>query len=526
MKLHNPILPGFYPDPSICRVGEDYYLVTSTFEYFPGVPVFHSRDLVNWRQIGHCLTRESQLPLDGVRSSGGIYAPTIRHINDRFYMITTNVNDKAGQGGEHFYVHTDDPAGEWSEPVFVSQGDLPWSIDPSLFYDDAESDVDDGVASSGTVYFMCNGPGGLFQAEIDLATGEHLSDLRLVWEGTGGQYPEGSHLYKINGLYYMTVAEGGTAYGHMVTVARSASPWGPFESCPHNPILTHRSTNNPIQATGHADLIQAHNGSWWLYFLGIRPVPGHPPAHHLGRETFMAPVTWTDDGWLVVGENGQAYLSMAAPALPEPHPWPPEPTHDDFDTPELALHWNFLRNPHPDSWSLTARPGWLRLRGLAATLDDVAAQAFVGRRQRTFTCRVRTQVDFNPKHDGEEAGLVVLMNERHHYEIAVCYGEQARQVIVRRRIGSLSVVVAQAPIFEGGPVTFQIDAEQAWYHLSYEMDEQASVRLASGETRYLTTEVAGGFTGVYFGMYATGSGRPSTAPADFAWFEVVPNGAD
>ncbi|MFC1960302.1 glycoside hydrolase family 43 protein [Chloroflexota bacterium] len=513
MKLNNPVIAGFYPDPSVCRVGEDYYLVTSTFEYFPGVPIFHSRDLVNWRQIGHCLTRPSQLPLENMRSSGGIYAPTIRFINSRFYMITTLVTGIEGRGSRHFYVYADDPAGEWSEPVFVSHGDLSWSIDPSLFRDD-----------DGKVYFMCNGPGGLYQAELDLDTGEHLSDLRLLWAGTGGKYPEGSHLYKINGLYMMTVAEGGTEYGHMVTVARSTSPWGPFEPCPYNPVLTQRSTDNPIQATGHAELVQAHNGSWWLFFLGIRP-NGYPSVYHLGRETFLAPVTWTDDGWPVVGENGTVHLTMDVDNLPEAQPWPPEATHDDFDPLELALYWNFLRNPRPEAWSLTARPGWLRLRGLAATLDDVDAPAFIGRRQRYFDCRVRTRLDFNPKHNGEEAGLVVLMNERHHYEIALRSTEQSRQVIVRRRIGSLVGIVAQAPIFEGGPVTFQIDADRDWYHLSYEMDGQAPVRLASGETRYLATEVAGGFTGVYFGMYATGNGRPCSTPADFDWFDVVPNGS-
>jgi xylan 1,4-beta-xylosidase len=206
MPYANPIIPGFYPDPSVCRVGDDYYLVTSSFEYFPGVPVFHSRDLLHWRQIGHCLTRDSQLPLLSVRSSGGIYAPTIRHHNGRFYMVTTNVN-----GGGNFYVFTDDPAGEWSEPVFVEQG----GIDPSLFFDD-----------DGTVYFTSTGDNGIYQSILNIQTGKRLSEIRHLWTGTGGRYPEAPHLYRINGRYYLMMAEGGTEYGHMETIARGDSPWG------------------------------------------------------------------------------------------------------------------------------------------------------------------------------------------------------------------------------------------------------------------------------------------------------------
>ena len=241
MSYRNPVLPGFHPDPSVCRVGEDYYLVTSSFEYFPGVPIFHSRDLVHWRQIGHCLTRPSQLPLERAPSSTGIYAPTIRHHDGTFYMITTNVSD-----GRHFYVSAQDPAGEWSEPVWVDvREQIGGSIDPSLFFDD-----------DGRVYLTCTGPGWkIFQVEIDLASGKLLSEPRLISRGTGNRCPEGPHLYKIGGFYYLMLAEGGTEYGHLESIARGESPWGPFTPCPHNPILTHRNVDSPVQATGHADLI-------------------------------------------------------------------------------------------------------------------------------------------------------------------------------------------------------------------------------------------------------------------------------
>jgi len=497
MPYTNPIIPGFYPDPSICRVGEDYYLVNSSFEYFPGVPIFHSRDLVHWRQIGHCLTRASQLPLKDAPSSGGIYAPTLRYHNGTFYMVTTNVS-----GGGHFYWTAQRPEGEWSEPVWVraESDDLNHSIDPSLFFDD-----------DGRVYFSCTGAGQrIFQFEIDLPTGRAITPPRPIWDGIGGKYPEGPHLYKINGLYYLMVAEGGTEYGHYETIARAATPWGPFEGCPHNPILTHRSTDHPIQATGHADLVQAHDGSWWLVFLAVRP-HGYPPVYHLGRETYLAPVQWTADGWPVVG---RVDLAMDAATLP-PHPWGDSlPVRDEFDSPHLHMVWNFRRNPDPATWSLSARPGWLRLVGSEATLDDAHLAAFVGRRQQHFRCRATTALDYSPAGAGE-AGLTVLMNERHHYEVFIAQVEGQRRVMVRRRIGSLAAVVAQEPVGEG-VITLRIEAEPEWYRFLYAVGPQDFRLLASGETRYLSTEVAGGFTGVYFGLYAHGA-----SPADFDWFEYT-----
>src|SRR5690606_5257489 len=296
----NPILPGFYPDPSVCRVGHDYYLVTSSFEYFPGVPIFHSTNLVDWRQIGHVLTRKGQLNLEGAKSSKGIFAPTLRHHQGTFYVVTTNMS-----GGGSFYVTSRDPAGPWSDPIHVQEQSF--SMDPSLFFDE-----------DGKVYYTRHGglrDGGVYQAEIDVATGRLDAEPRLIWSGTGGIWPEGPHLYKVDGTYYLMIAEGGTSYGHEVTVARSASPWGPFELCPENPILTHKTDRkHPIQATGHADLVQTPEGSWWMVFLGIRPWDGE--HHHLGRETFLAPVTWSPAGWPVVNGGKFVDLALAATGLP------------------------------------------------------------------------------------------------------------------------------------------------------------------------------------------------------------------
>jgi alpha-N-arabinofuranosidase len=500
-RYSNPILPGFYPDPSICRVEEEYYLVTSSFEYFPGVPIFHSRDLLHWQQIGHCLTRTSQVPLADIRSSQGIFAPTLRYHEGRFYMVTTNISN-----GGNFYVYTENPAGEWSEPLFLQQG----GIDPSFLFE------------NGHVYFTSSDKWPeprIYQCEIDITTGQQLTESRLLWQGSGGRYPEGPHLYHIGDFYYLMIAEGGTEYGHMETLARSKSPWGPFEPCPHNPILTQRNHGtHPLQGTGHADLLEAHDGSWWLVFHGIRPHNGQ--FHHIGRETLLAPVTWTEDGWLQVSPEKTVNLSMHAETLPE-HIWPAEPTRDDFDAPILHFNWNFLRNPNPADWSLSERPGWLRLYGSALTLDAQGSPTFVGRRQQHFACRARVHLQFTPARDGEEAGVTVLMNNQHHYEIALTRLEGQLQVIVRRRIGDLSALVARTMV-STDTIELAIQADANAYTFSYALPDQDMHVLATGLARYLSSEVAGGFTGVYLGMYATSNGQDRATPADFAWFDYVP----
>lgn len=504
MNLRNPIIPGFYPDPSVCRVGKDYYLVTSSFEYFPGVPIFHSNDLVNWEQIGYCLTRESQLPLKYARSSQGIWAPTIRYHNGKFYMVTTNMCCNKG----HFYVTSDDPAGEWSDPIFVSVTDhLPsdesgW--DPSLFFDD-----------DGTAYFHWFNPKmGILQSIIDIETGKLLTRPVVIWNGSGAKSPEGPHLYKINGSYYIIAAEGGTEYGHMITMGRSNSPWGPFEACPYNPILSHRSLDNPIMGTGHGDLVRAHDGSWWVVFLAFRPV-GYPPVYHLGRETCLAPAMWTDDGWLRVGYGGYIEPEMEAQLLA------PQVEHnycvrDDFDRNVFDLNWNFLRNPVYEHYSLTERPGYLRLTGSEFTLSQIASPTFICRRQRHFDCWFSAALEFSPRTETDEAGLAAYMNDAHHYEIFHTLRQGQPTLVVRRTIGTLSAEVASVPICDSvHELTLVIRADRYWYYFGYVREGQFH-ELARGETRYLATEVAGGFTGVFLGLYVTGTGNPV---AYFDWCE-------
>lgn len=291
-SFDNPVISGFNPDPSICRVGDDHYLATSSFEYFPGIPIYHSRDLVHWRQIGNAIDRPGQLPFpDSLPASKGIWAPTLRHHDGRFW-IASNV---VGAGG-NFIVASDDPAGPWSDPIWL---DLP-GIDPDLAWDD-----------EGNCWCAVS---GIQLARIDPENGRVLQGPSPIWSGTGLQYPEAPHLYQIDGWWYLLIAEGGTERGHAVSIARSRLPQGPFESCPANPIVSHRSTNRPIQSTGHGDLVMAADGTWWMVLLGTRPLGATPGFHVMGRETFLGPVAWAD-GWPEVGP--------IEPHLPAPAAWLP-----------------------------------------------------------------------------------------------------------------------------------------------------------------------------------------------------------
>jgi alpha-N-arabinofuranosidase len=347
-------------------------------------------------------------------------------------------------------------------------------------------------------------------------TGKLDGDLKEVWRGTGGVWPEGPHLYKINGKYFILTAEGGTSYGHMVTIARSDSPWGPFVPDPKNPILTHRDRpDNPIQALGHADLVETPDG-WWMVCLGIRPQGGK--FHHLGRETYLAPVTWSEDGWPVINGNGTLETNMTAPRLPS-HPWKKEPARDEFNQPDLGLHWNFLRNPYAGDFSLTERPGWLRLNGSAVTLNDQDSPAFVGRRQTDLACHASTRLSFNPQHENEEAGLVLRGNEKNHYEIGITLKDGKRQVFFRKTLGGKIIEPVQYEEIGAGDVVLSVDAAPLAYEFSCQPAKGSAKKLGTALTRDFSSEKIGGFTGVFMGLYATGNGQKSTRPADFDWFE-------
>jgi alpha-N-arabinofuranosidase len=503
-RFHNPVLPGFHPDPSICRVGSDYYLVTSTFEWFPGLPVFHSRDLVHWRQLGHALDRPSQLPLDGVRPSGGLYAPTIRHADGIFYVICTLVDGPAESG--HFVVTATDPAGSWSEPHWLPGG----GFDPSLFFDD-----------DGRCWFTATRPTGDYEGhtevwlrEFDPAALRLVGAEHVLWDGAvkGSIWAEGPHLYKIDGRYYLLASEGGTAHDHALSVARADHVTGPYAGNPRNPFLTHRhlGLDHPIVGTGHADLVQTAAGAWWMVLLAMRPYGGY--FYNLGRETFLAPVRW-EDGWPVAGpvEPG-----LPAPDLP-PHRWPAEPACDNFEAPALAPHWNFLRTPREAFWSLDERPGHLRLRLRPESLTDLANPSLVARRQQHIDFAAHTALDFTPQTDTECAGLALVQNNDHHV-LAVRTAAGLRLI---RRDGGVDTVLAQEPV-EPGRLYLSVEAHGQDYQVRY-ATRPGDWRPLGGpvDGRVLSTPVAGGFTGAYLGMYAGSGGAASTNVADFDWFEYM-----
>ncbi|WP_129843117.1 glycoside hydrolase family 43 protein [Streptomyces sp. RFCAC02] len=492
--FRNPVIPGFHPDPSVCRVGDDYYLACSSFEYFPGVPLFHSRDLVHWTQIGNALDRPGQLSLPpGSPSSGGIYAPTLRHHDGRFWLITTNVSD-----GGTFIVTATDPAGPWSDPLPLPDVE---GIDPDLAWDDEGN-------------CWCTSA-GVMQVPLDPYTGRVTGPPRRLWSGApGAKAPEAPHLYRIGDHWYLLIAEGGTERCHAVSIARGPAPWGPFEPCPANPVLTHRGTDHPVQNTGHADLVRGPDGSWWMVFLGVRARGGSPGWHVLGRETFLAPVTW-EDGWPVVGTPA---LDMPAP------PWPLEPAavppvRDDFDGPGLAPYWISPRTRSDRDCTTEERPGSLTLRARRQAGDEAEdGVTFVGRRQQHLSCRVRALVD---PADGV-GGLAVRLDERHHCRVESGAGE----VRVVTRVGPLRAVQASRPV-PPGPVVLRIEVSASadmtdprtgpdTLFLGYEEPGGRFVVLADLDGRYLSTEVAGGFTGRVIGPYA------ALGTVRFDWFDHEP----
>ncbi len=501
MTYKNPILPGTNPDPSITRVGEDYYLVTSSFEYFPGVPIYHSRDLVHFTQLGYVLSRPTQLRLEGLPSSQGIYAPTLRHHEGTFYLVTTNMS-----GGGSFLVTATDPKGPWSEPIWIEPG--VFTMDPSLFFDD-----------DGKVYYTRHGEGergGIFQAEIDVETGALESPIRKIWSGTGGVWPEGPHLYKNDGTYYLLISEGGTSYEHKITVARSDKPFGPFQAYAGNPILTHEHLkDHPIQATGHGDLVQTKEGTWWMVLLGIRPsTPGH---HHIGRETFLAPVTWKD-GWPLIA-NPPLELEMSTEGLPPPAGIEDEPDRDEFDSPELSVAWRHVRNPKPEDYSLTERPGFLRLRGRKFTLKDVASPTLLVRPQTAHHTRISTEVHAEPNAN-QEAGLVVRGNEKFHHEILVTGEDNGeRSVVVRTTIAGKTSEIARKPL-QAGPIRLGVDASKSSYEFWVQTSGADETFLGSAPTAPLGYETSQSFTGAFVGLYSHSSDA-SPLVADFAWFEMA-----
>ncbi len=487
MKYLNPVIKGFYPDPSVCEADGKYYLAASSFQYFPGVPLFESDDLVNWTQFGYALTRPEQVMLDKINSSGGVFAPTLRYHNGRFYMVTTNDTTK-----QNFYVWTDDIYGEWSDPVYVNQG----GIDPSLFFDD------------GRVYFISNSvydgaKNGIVQCEIDICTGKRLTESRCIWTGSGGRFLESPHMYKINGKYYLMAAEGGTEYGHMITYAVSDSPWGSFTGYPDNPVLTNRNkAPYIIQGIGHGDLIQDKNDDWHILCLGFRQMHEWMPFHHLGREVFLVPVTFGSDGWFTAGRDGTCdeEYEIAGNSVQN------EKRSYTFENMLWNVDWQYLRKPSPENY-IFEKDG-ITLIGTDISLNDVDSPTFICTHQRDFRFELNVNISVDKVtndlcKDGTEAGVTVFHDENEHYDIAIKYDESGYYAALILNIGGINHTQATLRL-EKNSCVFGIKADNYGYTFLADGKE-----LGYGAAKYLSSEVCGGFTGTVIGFYAVGGIRAS-----------------
>jgi xylan 1,4-beta-xylosidase len=531
----NPIIAGFYPDPSICRVGKDYYLVNSTFSYFPGINVFHSRDLVHWKLIGYVLNRPEQFNLDGQGVSRGLFAPAIRHHNGIFYVTCTLVDI-----GGNFVATAKDPAGPWSRPVWLPQVN---GIDPSLFFDD------DGKAY---IIYNSNPPNDnpLYNGHRTIRIHEFDSESLkvkgneriLINGGTNIEkkpvWIEGPHIFKKDGLYYLIAAEGGTADQHSEVVFKSDNVDGPYVSYVKNPILTQRNLDPKrpyaITSTGHADFVQTESGDWWAVFLGCRPYrPYEEEYYNTGRETFLGPVRW-NEGWPAINP-GYEEVQYRYPSPLHPSAeltdvpmsgnfW----TRDEFNSQELDLTWVFLRTPHEKWYDLGRKKGYLSIRLRPETCSGSMNPSFLGRRQQHLRCSVSAALLFTPKADNEKAGLLVFQNEKHFYFLCKS-SEQSEPVIqLYRSDGSGKSangmeLIASMPIGmdkKDNELLLKIDAKEDVYSFSYACNPgQWTLLKDSVDAKFLSTRVAGGFVGCMDAMYATSQNKESNSVAEYDWFE-------
>ena len=505
-QFRNPVLAGFYPDPSLCRVGDDFYLVTSSFCYFPGIPVFHSRDLVHWTQLGHVITRPTQANFDGLGVSRGVFAPALSYHDGTFYLVTTLVDC----GGNCVFTARN-PAGPWSDPVWLKYD----GIDPSLFFDD-----------DGRAWIVSNGPPegpplyeghrAIWLQEFDPATLSLVGPRTLIVNGGTElkRHPiwiEAPHLFRRGEYHYLICAEGGTAADHSEVVFRSRDVHGPWEPFAGNPILTQRDLPadrpRPITSTGHADFVTTPDGQWWTSFLGCQPY--EDGRYNTGRETFMLPVTWKD-GWPdILPAGARVPVVVAGPRLPASPEGPLPLTgnftwRDTFAEPVLSPLWVFLRTPHETWWSLTSTPGALSLLPRPDSLQQKGNPSFVGRRLQhaDFTAIASLQL---PSASGVAAGLAAFQNENYYFFLAVRRHEGSTEIFLERAAGGKPQTVASATLTEPVPrqIVLRIAGAGKAYSFYYAAQPGVWATLKENEDgSILSTAVAGGFVGAMLGLHA------------------------
>jgi beta-xylosidase len=483
MQYPNPLIPGFNPDPSIVRVGDDYYLATSTFEYLPGVPIYHSKDIVNWTLIGHVATRLGQFA-PNIPTNLGAWAPTIRFLDGVFYVVITD----AGGRGTLIFKATN-TAGPWSDGVVTNiEG-----IDPDLAWDDLGRPY---ITFSGLILSgdEIGKHLGILQARVDLETGNLLEQPRSIWSGVGGMFPEAPHMYKIGDFWYLMIAEGGTERGHAVSVARGASIEGPFEPAPHTPILTARGTSRPVQNTGHADLFQTPDGSWAMVLLGVRTRGMTRQFSSLGRETFISKITWKD-GW-PFAEPVELNDVLPAPEF-----------HDDFSSDSLNLDWISLRQL-PTDIAVKSTDGVV-LTGNGQRLGDLTP-TWIGRRQRRLEGAVYADVTVNGV-----GGISLRYDEAAHYDIELNDGKLTARFAVSSVIHEVPAVgfdltsASQASgsvrlfmQYKPTPGAFSIESQSSdFIDLGWVDLDGIKHVVATFDGRFLSNEVTTSFTGRVVGIY-------------------------
>jgi alpha-N-arabinofuranosidase len=532
LTYNNPILSGFYPDPSICRVDKDYYIVNSSFAYFPGLPIFHSTDLVNWKQIGYAMDRAEQLDLKSAGVSRGLFAPTIRYNKGIFYIICTLI-DKGG----NFVITATDPKGPWSNPVWLKEVN---GIDPSLYFDDEKAYVLFNSIPPNNIS-LHDGHRTIRMFEFDFKNLKVTGEEKLLINGGTDMakkpvWIEGPHIFKKDGWYYLICAEGGTGYNHSEVVFRSKSVAGPYISFEKNPILTQRQLDparkNPVTTTGHADFVETPDGKWYAVFLGCRPYEGG--HYNIGRETFMTPVEWKD-GWphILEGDEEVQYH------YPVPFPAQTKKVDnnfngnfyfkDDFKAEQLNYRWEFLRTPEQNWYSLTEKKGALAMNLLPQTCAGKENPAFLGFRQPHLNGYAATAINFKANAANEKAGLLIFQNETHFYFL--CQSVQDGSPVVQlfksvadEKNGKLELLQSQTLTDSNKELELKIESKGNTLIFYYATQKGKWNLLKDGiDAKFLSTKTAGGFVGSMYAMYATSSGEKSNNKACFNRFEAKTN---
>lgn len=526
----NPILPGGYPDPSICRVGEEYYIVNSSFEYFPGLPIHRSKDLVNWELVAYGLHRNEQCiganNLVDVQQRGGIHAPTIRHHNGTFYIITTNVYSPKDKSQPtqfiNFIITAKDIKGPWSEPHVLEGAP---GIDPDIFFDDDGKVWYLGTHAPDKPNF--NGEGEIWLQEIDLSNWKLTGNRHYLWRGAcGGTWAEGPHVYKKDGRYYLLIAEGGTHFNHAVMIAVSDSITGPYIPNARNPILTtrHLSYDNWVHSTGHADLIELPDGRWYMVALGIRGEEQR--RSNMGRETHLVPVEWEREPfewkkvkheWPVVAPlSGRIERLTKLPFTNQPQ-FRNDAYYNSFDLNELDLEWNFRRIPLENSYSLSANKGFLRLflKPEEITLRGRSAQ--MGIRQKETNFEYSTKMLFQNTENNLEAGISLFQQDDNfiNYMVEKSNNQYYLKLEIKER-KTEKQTIKRIPLKNyKGTIFLKVISKNKKYRFSYSLDDNQKYKYFEESNSNLL--LSHGYTGAYLGLYATSKGKQTGAFADFDW---------